>query len=53
MRAITVITTSKLALQSDLFARNLVPGLAKLLAHSTDPVVLNNVIVAIADIGER
>lgn len=42
-----------MALQNDLFARNLVSGLAQLLSQSSDPIVLNNVIVAIADIGER
>ncbi|KAK6627283.1 hypothetical protein RUM44_009760 [Polyplax serrata] len=52
MCAITVITVSKMALHNDHFARSLVSGLAQLLSQSSDPIVLNNVIVAIADIGE-
>lgn len=53
LRAITVIALAKMALRCDSFARNLVAGLAQLLATSSDPVLLNNVIVAISDIGER
>lgn len=53
LRAITIITISKMALRNDYFARNLVSSLSELLSKSNDPVILNNVIVAIADIGER
>lgn len=53
MRAIAVIALAKMALRCDSFARNLVAGLSQLLSTSSDPVLLNNVIVAISDIGER
>lgn len=53
LKAVAVLTLARMAFLDNVLASRLILGLSPFLTNSTDPVLLNNVIVSIADIGER